>query len=541
MGAVVDLAGAYYPEFVLGGLVRLAVPIILKHTTLDIPTLVANFFKRLFNIHPAVKLLDAHSANPLVTVQPPLHTIENVSLTEAKVIHPICTLFLPIQPETVCAAGSVPVQLSSATIHPICSLFSPIQLETVCAADSSPVQLSSNELPPICSLFSPLQLETVCAADASPVPLSSDEIESVSFDEPKKSLSLCSLILPIELETMCTTDTVPVQAPSNIIQDGLLQESTITSPTCSPISPIQLNTTCAMDPIPFSRVPRTFPTSAALPLQSASQPVFSTRVIDPPSATNFWQVGISYLLSPWVIVQLLGLGVFFALATKWGRGRRHQVTSLNGKTGTSHNVAGRPARIRTLQRRPSDAENWRIPRNDAMRNDPSAQFAITSSSTRLSRPRTKSEPGLLPSRVVHTSPVTAIPPSKIHGDAHTSTPSPLVVRSSKIPRPVHPLYIPPHRRNSLDSTSRRPLMDICNADVARDKENKSPQIQRKAEHKHKGRLSSQPPLTTPALQSEGKMQESGLQTGVPLDNTMSMRRHAGASTDGQPAVRRRRF
>ncbi|KAF7356685.1 hypothetical protein MVEN_01003100 [Mycena venus] len=305
-------------------------------------------------------------------------------------------------------------------------------------------------------------------------------------------------------------------------------EIPVSLPMCFPVWPIHM---CAVEPIPPIQ-PLDSAASFIVPSVTAFKTISSTldsipTSADFPPSVPITQIIGSYLLSPPVILQLAGLCFVFLFVTSMCRLGWRSVRAVHNNAGDNSNKPPRhSARIRKLQRKPSDAPNWRIARNYSLQSEaipppPVQSETIPNCPLRPLRQRSITSPTIPhPIIAAHTTqPTTSatVPPV-----------APLVFSPIAFPvvppaAPTYATYVPPHRRASFDYGVRRPLGDVGNGG-ARDR---AWQAKASFQTDHKRRLFTQIPLSTPVLQSEHGFHRLHHRASFPKD----MRRYVKANTN----------
>ncbi|KAF8216402.1 hypothetical protein K438DRAFT_1953349 [Mycena galopus ATCC 62051] len=306
--------------------------------------------------------------------------------------------------------------------------------------------------------------------------------QAVSPEKPEISVPICFLVLPIQamcaIEPILSTQTlrsVPASSALPSVTEVPLPVDLIVLPI-QVVESVQIVDSMQAEPI------QPLPTLASVLAASVPPSTIITPTLvpvptssNPPAATIPEIIG-SYLLSPLVILQLACLCSIFIFVTKRRRlVWRSERIPLHNKTDDLDVAPPRsessPPRTRILQRKPSDAPNWRIPRNGTMKPElvhPPIQPETISSAPRPPRQRSVTSP------TIHYPPVARIPPNitatnpTVVSELPKSPPaaSPMVPLTA--PTYIPPVvlaaglaYIPPHRRASFDLGGRRPLADVA--------------------------------------------------------------------------------
>ncbi|KAJ6518707.1 hypothetical protein C8R45DRAFT_3254 [Mycena sanguinolenta] len=321
---------------------------------------------------------------------------------------------------------------------------------------------------------------------------------AVSFhlENHQTPLPMCFLLPPIL--AMCATEPI---APSKTLRPVLLVSRVETEAGPLPVGSPGL---------PMSAIE----TIQGLPAITVTRTITSTPVADSvwsnlsPSAIH------SYLSSPAMLLQLAGLCSIFIFVTKRRplRRRSERVPLINKTENLA--IAARHSTAPKLQRKPSDAPNWRIPRNENVDSEVipplplQSETVFSAPNPRLPRQRSSTTPPTRSSTVASTD-ITA-PTTKLALPFEASA-----------ALPARLAYIPPHKRPNFDFAARRPFADVGNSGNDRDW-----QGQTAFRANHKRRLSSQTPLQTP-LSSEHDSDRLHRRASF----TKDMRRHVRANTN----------
>ncbi|KAJ7252711.1 hypothetical protein B0H12DRAFT_1233808 [Mycena haematopus] len=313
---------------------------------------------------------------------------------------------------------------------------------------------------------------------------------------------MCFLAPPIQ--AMCATEPITPDQILRPVPTSRVETQAVPLPADLSVLPVQAMYT--VEPIQaLASVPALPGLSSATVIQTTSIPDSDPASSDlPPSAIS------SYLLSPAVILQLVGLSTIFIFVTNRRRLRwRSERVPLINKTENLF-TASRHSAPRKLQRKPSDAPNWRIPRNESLKTGVippplQSETVLSAPSPRVPRQRSFTAPPIS----------TVAPPDTIAPITKSAIPSE-VPAASLVSLPAPLTYIPPHKRASFDSGLRRPFADIGNGGNDRDWQTKTA-----FRTEHKRRLSSQIPLKTPSEDDFHRRHHRA---------SLDMRRHVRANT-----------
>ncbi|KAJ7449623.1 hypothetical protein FB451DRAFT_750840 [Mycena latifolia] len=430
------LRGYYVPQFVLGGLTRAIGPVIFRYAATSARHV---FFKQQVTTSTSHSHAEVPADTSLLTEGSYVQILAPISA--------LTSVYLPFSViQAICLLDEVPPPMSTPT--------------------SFDVQHPASTIPALTSayiLFSVIQAICLFEQDEVSPPISSP----ILFDIPHTTSSIpafTSVNTPFSvIQAICHLDQMPQLMSSPTWFAIQYPVETTSAPTSAylPFSGIQ-----SICPLHHHEVP---PTPSAVVQASTQHPDFTTKVsatfpflamqamcplylvqLDPnatlapapalsvfPSSVTISQTIGSYLFSPLVLFQLLVVCLISVIIADmdWWRSERLAKNNLpSALVQPAHNK---------LRRKPSDAPNWRVPRNNALQTE---IIQSPPAAARLETPSITSQPE-----------IDYLPPNGVPAHRQAALPADLPATPKCAP------YVPPHRRASFDFGSRRPLAEVGNA------------------------------------------------------------------------------
>ncbi|KAJ6591666.1 hypothetical protein DFH09DRAFT_1417683 [Mycena vulgaris] len=335
-------------------------------------------------------------------------------------------------------------------------------------AESAEVQFPAPSMP------TPAWFDTQCPASTIHAPTSGLEVSNHAEVPATSLLSRRSEVqrsmsIPAWFDTQCLASTVPaptsVYLPYSVIQvvcplkrdepspTSFVQSGTQHLPFTMTVSHcfafLEILAICPLDLIPANPNPPPVPVlalgvSSVLPIASQTiDPSLPASSILAHSMTAPQTID-SYLFSPLMLSQLfvVCLALFIVSDMDWWRSGGQSASEPEGLP--NKDLAAAPAEpIRPqLRRKPSDAADWRVPRNHPR----NSVLETETLQTPTAPPRREYSP---------STPQTKFDPAHDYTAHREATATPPAT-------PTYATYVPPHRRASFDFGTRRPLAEVGN-------------------------------------------------------------------------------
>ncbi|KAJ7672671.1 hypothetical protein B0H17DRAFT_182162 [Mycena rosella] len=462
MAEVVGLLRGYYvPQFVLGGLTRAVGPVILRYAT----TGASNIFSKQDTSTTFPNSADVPAGTPLLAegsnVQFPPSSMLDIQRL-ASTIAPTTSVYLSFSIQAVCPLehDEVPSPFSRivrqhTTMVSISFPF--LAMQVMCPLD--PLDPNATlEMPPSwldiqrsafmkapTSVYLPFSIQAICPLEDPP-----------TFSRVVRPAAKVSPSFPfLALQTMCPLDLVPLDSNATLEVPPTWFDTQRSTSTIAPTTSayLRFQSICLEYEAP--------PTSSRVVQTGTQHPHFATKVsisspflamqvmcpldlvsLDPnanatlapapvssvfPAHASVSQTIGSYLFLPIFLSQLFVVCIVAVIVTNmdWWRSGS---TRLPNKDLPEVDQPTRPK----LRRKPSDAPNWRVPRNNTLHS------GTTQTTTTAITPQTKLDPA---------------------HDARQAQPVALAAATL-----TYATYVPPHkRRASVDFGTRRPLAEVGNS------------------------------------------------------------------------------